>query len=215
MANLQQLELSKIKAIVFDIGNVLIDISYDTTVQRFQELSDLDFKKILGYHQQSDFFNQYERGEISTTDFLNLLKKYLRQDVSEVQIKEAWNSMLVAYPAEKIELLKRLKKQFKLYALSNINELHVAEMNDKVNQLFGISAFSQLFDKAIYSNEVGMRKPEPRIYTYLIKETGLNPNEILFIDDKLENIECAKLQGIQVVHLTEREMLCPLFDKTN
>lgn len=209
----QPIDLTTIKAIVFDIGNVLVDISYDTTVQQFQELSDLDFKTILGYHQQSDFFNQYERGEISTSDFLILLKKYLRKDISDEQIIKAWNSMLVTYPAEKIELLKRLKSQFKLYALSNINELHVEELNNKVNQLFGINSFSLLFDKAIYSNEVGMRKPEPRIYNLLIKETGLSPNKILFIDDKLENIESAKQQGIQVLHLTKREMLCPLFDK--
>lgn len=203
---------SGIEAIAFDIGDVLVDISYEHTVSRFQSLSDLDFQHVLGYSNQVELFNQYERGELTTTDFVAQLKKHLRDDVSEEQILTAWNSMLVHFPPQKIDLLKRLKSQYRLFALSNINELHVNEVNRRVNLMYGVSPFSSFFEEAIYSNEVGMRKPETRIYDYLIKKANTAPSAILFIDDKLENIEAAKNLGISTIHLTDRNKLLSIFE---
>ncbi len=194
--------LSNIKAIVFDIGNVLIDIDYPKTIRNFQALATIDFQSIVSYHQQIDIFNQFEKGKVSVDEFVATLKQYLREDVTKDQIIAAWNSMLVYYPERKINLLRTLKaKGFQLYALSNINELHIAEMNATVNALFGINEFSSFFNKAYYSNEVGFRKPETELYDIVLKEIALAPEEILFIDDKLENLNPAEKLGLQTFHL--------------
>jgi epoxide hydrolase-like predicted phosphatase len=203
---------SDIDAVVFDIGDVLVDISYDLTVSRFQALSNLDFQTVLGYSNQYEIFNQYERGELTTDDFIAQLKKHLREDVTDQQVIAAWNSMLVHFPSQKIDLLMRLKSQYRLFALSNINELHVNEVNRSVKMLYGVSQFSSYFEEAIYSNEVGMRKPEPRIYEHLIKKANTHPANILFIDDKLENIQAANNLGISTIHLTDRNKLVSIFE---
>jgi|JI10StandDraft_1071094.scaffolds.fasta_scaffold85316_2 putative hydrolase of the HAD superfamily len=196
--------LSNIKAIVFDIGNVLIDIDYPKTISNFQALATIDFNTIVSYHKQIDIFNQFEKGKVTVDEFVSTLKQYLRNDVTNEQIIAAWNTMLVYYPEQKINLLRSLKaKGFQLYALSNINELHIAEMNSKVHAHFGIDAFSSLFDKAYYSNEVGFRKPEKELYEILLQETAIRPQEMLFIDDKLENLVPAEKLGIQTFHLLQ------------
>ncbi|MBL7799946.1 MAG: HAD family phosphatase [Chitinophagales bacterium] len=196
--------LTNIRAIVFDIGNVLIDIDYPKTISHFQALATIDFKSIVSYHQQIDIFNQFEKGEVTIDEFVTTLKQYLRDDVTREQIIAAWNTMLVSYPERKIKLLHTLKeKGFQRYALSNINELHIAEMNSNVNALFGISAFSTLFDKAYYSNEIGFRKPEKELYEIVLNEIDLHPNEILFIDDKPENLAPAAALGINTFHLLQ------------
>lgn len=213
MKNSQTIDFTNIKAIAFDIGNVLVDISYEETVKKFQSLSNQDFQKILGYTSQFEFFNQYERGELTTSDFVAQLKKHLRDDVTDEQIIAAWNSMLVHFPPQKIDLLMRLKSTYRLFALSNINELHVNEINRKVKMMYGVSSFSSFFEEAIYSNEVGMRKPETRIYEHLIKKANTAPAHILFIDDKLENIQAAEKLGISSFHLTDRNRLLPIFER--
>lgn len=196
--------LSNIQALVFDIGNVLIDIDYPKTISNFQALATIDFNTIVSYHKQIDIFNQFEKGKVTSNEFVSTLKQYLRNDVTNEQIVAAWNTMLVYYPERKIKLLKTLKeKGFRLYALSNINELHIEEMNSKVHALFGINEFKTLFDKAYYSNEVGFRKPEKELYEIVLNEIALPPQEILFIDDKLENLMPAEALGIQTLHLLQ------------
>ena len=196
-----QYNLSNIKAIVFDIGNVLIDIDYEKTIRSFQTLATINFHSIVSYHKQIDIFNQFEKGKVSTAQFVSTLRQYLRPDVTDSQIITAWNTMLVHYPEQKIRILQSLSEKFQLYALSNINELHIAEMNANVNRLFGLQAFSDLFNKAYYSNEVGWRKPEPELYQLVLNEINVLPEQILFIDDKLENLIPTQQLGIQTHHL--------------
>jgi len=204
---------SKIEGIVFDIGNVLIDIDYPNTVKEFQKLAKEDFSKIVSYASQEEFFNQYERGEISTAEFISSLRKYLKTETTDEQIIQAWNTMLINYPEKKIKLLEKLKPEFKLFAFSNTNELHVALLNENTNRLFGKERFSDYFDKAFYSNEIGMRKPESRAYEFLISETALQPGQLLFIDDKPENLIPAKEFGIQTIHLEKPEYLYSFFER--
>lgn len=194
--------LSNIKAIVFDIGNVLIDIDYPNTICHFQRLATIDFNTIVSYQTQIDIFNQFEKGQVTVDEFVAALKHYLREEVTKEQIIAAWNTMLVDYPEQKINLLRALKKKgYQLYALSNINALHIEEINAKVHQFFGIDEFSSLFNKAYYSNEVGWRKPEAELYALVLAEINLHPEQILFIDDKLENLVPAQRLGIQTYHL--------------
>jgi FMN phosphatase YigB (HAD superfamily) len=206
------IEWSRVKGIVFDIGNVLIDIDYVNTVLQFQKLSNQDFGKIVSYSSQIEFFNQYERGEINTAEFIAAIKKYLKPEVTDAEIVAAWNTMLVNYPAQKIHLLEQLKSDFKLFALSNINEMHINLMDTNIKRLYGKETFGEYFDKAFYSNEIGMRKPEKRIYDYLVSETGISAEHLLFFDDKKENLIPASAIGIQTIHMEKPEQLYSFFE---
>jgi putative hydrolase of the HAD superfamily len=202
--------LKNIHTIVFDIGNVLIDIDYEFMVSEFARIANTDFHQIVTYSHQERFFDQYEKGQISTAEFRTILRRYLRPDVTDQEIDTAWNSILIHYPAEKFDLLKKLRGQYKILALSNINDLHAAAIDVGVQAQFGAVDMRSYFDHAYYSHEMGLRKPEREIYEMVLREQSLDPAHTLFIDDKLENTSAAATLGIRTYHLTDRNALLPL-----
>lgn len=202
-----------ITAIIFDIGNVLVDIDYDVMVAEFEKIAKYDFREIIGYTHQDSFFDLFEKGKISTSDFRKTLRQHLRDDVTDDEIDRTWNSILIHYPKEKFELLKRLRRKYKLYALSNINELHIEAIDKHVKPNFSAPDMRSYFDHAYYSHEMGHRKPEKEIYQVMIDHARLDPAHTLFIDDKAENIDAAAALGIQTYHLTDRDSLIEVLSR--
>ena len=203
--------LENINTIIFDIGNVLIDIDYEVMVAEFAKIASIDFSQILTYSHQDRVFDQYEKGQISSAQFRDRLRPHLRPGVTDDEIDAAWNSILIHYPATKFELLKKLSDRYRLFALSNINELHLAAIDAEVQNLFGVEDMSTYFEYAYYSHEMGLRKPETEIYKRVLEENSLDPATTLFIDDKLENTNAAAALGIRTYHLTDRDALLELF----
>jgi FMN phosphatase YigB (HAD superfamily) len=201
------LDPTNINAIIFDIGNVIVDIDYDTMVAEFKNIAKFDFREIIQYTHQDHFFDQFEKGQISAADFRHTLRQYLKDDTTDKQINHAWNSILVTYPASKFELLRRLRSKYQVYALSNINEIHLDGIDQYVTPAFQVADMRSFFDHAYYSHEMGFRKPENEIYQAVIDHAGLDPARTLFIDDKAENTEAAAAHGLQVYHLTDRDSL--------
>lgn len=202
---------SEIKNIVFDIGNVLVDIDFKTVADEFRKIAITDFSSIVSYNRQENFFDLFEQGKISTNEFRNTLRKFLKPNISDEAIDAAWNSILISYPPKKFELLKELKAHYRIFALSNTNEIHVAALNKAAMEKFGKEKFADFFHYAYYSNETGFRKPELEIYELMLQQQFLNPNETLFIDDKKENIEAAKALNIQAFQLIDRDKIFDLF----
>jgi putative hydrolase of the HAD superfamily len=202
--------MPQFKNLIFDIGNVIVDIDYAVPIREFQKLAITDFASIVSYSKQHHIFDSFEKGQLSVDAFHAELRKFLRPDVTDEQILAAWNSILISYPKHKFDLLTRLKNTYKVFALSNINETHVRAINEAVRAQFGAKAFSDYFHTAYYSNEVGFRKPELEIYQLLLDKENLNPAETFFVDDKPENVEAAKLLGLnayELKHPTELESL--------
>lgn len=203
----QVLDPSGVQAIIFDIGNVLIDIDYDIMVSEFRKIAKYDFREIINYTHQESFFDLFEKGKISVADFRKTLKLYLNEGVTDDQIDRAWNSILIHYPTQKFDRLRQLKEKFNVYALSNINQIHADEIDRYMKETFGVPDMRHYFDQAYYSHEMGFRKPEKEIYQAVLDQAHLDPAQTLFIDDKAENTEMAASLGIQVFHLTDRDSL--------
>lgn len=199
--------MKKFKALIFDIGDVIIDIDYLVVISEFQKLASVDFGQIISYTKQNRLFDLFETGKISAPDFVLQIRMFLKPGVSDADIIKAWNSILIHYPPQKIELLKQLKKQNLVLALSNINEIHVDALNKAAQEKFSTEKFSDFFHRAYYSNEVGYRKPEKEIYQMVLQKENLIPEETFFVDDKIENIEVARELGIQAHQLTNRNNL--------
>lgn len=197
--------------IIFDLGNVIVDIDYEVMLHEFAHISTVDFSEIVAYSRQDKVFDHYEKGLISTAEFRQALRKYIRQDVSDAAIDAAWNSILIDYPADKFELLKLLRGKYKILALSNINELHAEAIDKQISHLFGEQGMSSFFDRLFYSHKLGLRKPEAGIYRLLLEAENLDPARTLFIDDKKENTDAAQQLGIKTYHLNDRSKLVPLF----
>ena len=199
--------MKRFQNLIFDIGNVLVDIDYNVTVAEFQKLATIDFSQIVSYSKQHHLFDWFETGKISAADFRRELRQFLRPEVTDDEINRAWNSILLHYPSEKFKLLQQLKDTYRTFALSNINEIHVQEIDRVAKQLFHVPDFASFFHKAYYSHEVGHRKPEPEIYQAILEQENMRPGETFFVDDKEENIEAAGKLGIRAFHLADRDKL--------
>jgi glucose-1-phosphatase len=119
--------------------------------------------------------------------------------LSDAEIDKAWNAILLDIPAERIELIKKIRQKYPIYLLSNTNNIHIKASNDYLKKAHGISHLDQLFDQLFLSYEMGMWKPDVEIYNSVLKQIKLQPNEVLFLDDNLKNIETANTLGIQTI----------------
>lgn len=205
--------MAEIKNLVFDLGNVIIDIDYAQTVAEFQKLAIVDFSEVLSYSTQHHLFDDFEKGAISPAHFRNELRKFLKPDTTDEAINNAWNAIIRHYPPAKFELLRQLKTRYPTFALSNINEIHVGTIKNSVKKHFNEPDIHSFFKGIYYSNEVGHRKPDKEIYEILLQRENLNAHETFFVDDKAENIEAAKKLGFQAWHLADREKLVELLQQ--
>jgi len=197
----------KLNNIIFDLGGVLLDIDFNKVQQAFHRIGFTNFDQQYSQLQASHLFQKLEMGKISENDFYHTLKKGSTQQINNEQIKNAWNSILQDFRTESMNFLQKLKKEYRIFLLSNTNSIHLNEINTILNQQLGVSELDYYFEKAYYSHKVGMRKPNSDVYQYVIKDAQLNPEETLFIDDTYVNIDAAKNLGFQTHLLIEGERI--------
>ena len=202
--------LQNISAIIFDLGGVLIDVDYNKTIRAFEKLGIENARELYSQQSQSNLFNQIECGEISPIDFLTELSKRAQKDLSLLEIKDAWNAIIGPYNKRIIPLLRFLKKEYKLFVLSNTNSIHIEKANEEWNKISSLT-MSSFFDKVYLSHEIGDRKPNSSVFKNLCTEQNLKPSETLFIDDSIQHIESAKRMGLKTHHLKSMESLYKLF----
>ncbi|MBS1618001.1 MAG: HAD family phosphatase [Bacteroidetes bacterium] len=206
----EPLDPTGIDTIIFDLGNVIIDIDYDVMIAAFRRIAARDFSHLISYTEQDDLFSGYERGDVSSAEFRAALRPYLRDGVTDAEIDTAWNAILYHYPPDKLERLTALRAKYKVYALSNINDIHLTDIDRYIKANFSAADMRSYFHHAYYSHELRTRKPEPAIYRAVIDHAGIDPQRTLFIDDKKENTDAAAALGFRVYHLTDRDTLLPL-----
>jgi len=201
------------KSIIFDLGGVIINIDYSLTSQAFAKLGLPHFDALFSQAKQNPMFDQYEKGRIPSSEFRNELRNYLGHSTDDATIDKAWNAMLLDIPAERLQLLKRVKATHRTFLLSNTNDIHVETINAYLQKNFGIPDLSGYFDKLYLSYKVGMRKPDKEIFELVLSENDLKPHETLFIDDSVQHVEAAKKLGIQAYLLdVKKESILDLFE---
>lgn len=161
-----------IKNIIFDLGGVLLNLDIRKTQNAFIELGMVEFKAHYTHAKQSGLFDLFDCGKITANEFRAELKKHLPLSVTDKQIDFAWNAMLLDLPLIRLELLQNLSKKYRLFLLSNTNEIHVHAFSSYLKKITGKSNFSSYFENWYYSCNIGMRKPNADIFEYaLIKTT--------------------------------------------
>lgn len=197
--------MQNIKAIIFDLGGVLLNIDFKKVSDAFKALGVENFDELYSQSKANPLFKDLEIGKISEADFCNHVKKYSSETITNNDIIKAWNAILLDFRKESLEYLKKLKGKYKLFLLSNTNIIHFKAFNKIYIDDVGQESFNALFEVAYYSHQIGYRKPDATAYLHVIKENNLQPGEILFIDDTFKNIEAAKSMGMATVFL-EQEM---------
>lgn len=200
-----------IKNIIFDLGGVILNIDYNLTSQAFKYLGLSDFDQTYSQAKQNHLFDKLETGELSETDFYTQMKTCFSNTISENEIETAWNAMLLDLPVERIDLLKNLSREYRLFLLSNTNCIHYKAYSAYLKNKFGKMIFDDIFEKQYLSFEIGMRKPDKKIFEHVLNENNLLPSETLFIDDSIQHIHGANETGIITHHLQLPETITELF----
>ena len=199
------------KAIIFDLGGVILNIDYNRTKVAFENLGLSNFDDLYSQAAQSRIFDRFEVGDISAQRFVNELLNYLPKGTTANQVVEAWNSMLLDLPKENLQLLSRLKQETRTFLLSNTNEIHVECFNRILRKNSAHNNLNPYFEKAYFSHILGKRKPEPETFLHLCRLHNLNVGETLFIDDSYQHIEGANKAGLITHHLKANESILDLF----
>lgn len=209
---LQLCMMKNIKAIILDLGAVILNINYQNAVDEFKKIGIKNPSSLYSKKQQNNLFNQIEKGEISEEKFLSELQKLsMVKDLKK--IKFAWNSMILDLPESRIKLIKKIKHDYPIFLLSNTNSIHIAEFKKKIGDK-RYNEFYNLFNKVYYSHKIGIRKPDVDAFQIILKENKLTPSEVFFIDDSPQHINGAKSIGIKTHHLLDNEDLINLFPDT-
>ncbi len=184
-----------IKNLIFDFGGVLINLDRQRCIENFRKLGLEKVDELLGMYSQQGIFMQHEKGLISSAQFRDSIRGQITQEVTDEQIDAAWNSFLVDIPRFKLDMLLKLREKYVVYLLSNTNEIH---WQWSCLHAFRYKAFraEDFFEHIYLSYEMKMAKPDADIFQKVLDETGILPNETLFIDDSEANCRTAEALGI-------------------
>jgi epoxide hydrolase-like predicted phosphatase len=191
-----------IRNIVFDLGDVILNIDIPRTVLAFSTLSGRSPEEISELFKQAALFRKFETGSLDEAGFRNLVRSSLDlPTLTDLEIDTAWNELLLDIPLERIDLLKKLAGKYNLYLLSNTSSIHITRVNEILKEASGIETLQDLFTTVFLSYEMGVMKPDPSIYLRVLEKAGIQAEETLFLDDNLANIEAANGLGIQTIHV--------------
>jgi putative hydrolase of the HAD superfamily len=154
--------------------------------------------------------NNYEKGEMTSADFVNFYHSNFK-GFSKEHLIATFNSILADFPLERLEFLESIVGDFRIFLLSNTNEIHIDFFKNRVGESF-YNRFFQSFEKVYYSYEMNCRKPDAEIFEFVVKENNLKVTETLFVDDTLENIVTANQLGFNTWHIDpKKEQVVDLF----
>lgn len=195
-----------IKNIIFDLGNVILNIDTKLSEIEFAKYGLLDFGKLYTLASQSEIFDRLEVGSISPDEFFNEFRHLTNSDLSNEIIRHCWNTLILDYPMARLELLQTLKPKYRTFLLSNTNKIHYDFYTQILNTQFGINGLESILEKAYFSHEIGMKKPKSDIFEFVLNESRLAPHETLFVDDNHDNIIAAEKLGIQTIWLKDNNL---------
>lgn len=199
--------MSTIKTIIFDFGDVFINLDKEGAMKNVLQLFELDElpEDLIAVN------TLYELGLMSSVEFIDFYTENFPK-LSKGTIIEAWNFILKDFPEERLAFLQNLKNEsrYKLILLSNTNELHINWVKEHISFYHD---FKSCFDQFYLSHEINLRKPNRDIYDFVLNQNNLKAEECLFIDDTKGNTESAQALGIHVWNIDEtKEDVRQLFE---
>lgn len=202
---------NNIKNLIFDMGNVIIDIDIDLTLKELKsDLSENELS-LADEFMKSELHAAFESGNIDEKEFRNGIRMAFNREWKDEWIDQVWNTLLLTIPKERIKLLKTLRKDYNLYLLSNTNSIHFKVVEEIFKKDHPEDSFLGLFDKVFLSHEMGLRKPDKKIYEKVVEEIEANPEQCLFFDDLQENLNAAKEVGLQTYLINHPKALVDYF----
>jgi len=195
------------KNIIFDFGGVIIRIDYQRIAATFNKFGVGDFEAFYSQLHQDTLFDDFEKGLITPEKFRERIREVSGIPITDSQVDEAWNAILIDLPEKNIEALARLKKSHRIFLLSNTNAIHEKAFMEIVFRDYGTNVLTETFEKIYFSHQMKMRKPDREIFEMVLRENNLLAAETLFVDDSLQHIEGAKNAGLQTLFVEKGKMV--------
>ncbi len=193
--------MKAIQNIIFDFGGVFLNIDFSLTFQAISQLCGKPFEVLFHDGFNDQLLLQFETGKISPAIFRQKLCERLGVQVNDSLIDDAWNAMLLDLPDYRIDLLRKVSDHYRVFLLSNTNLIHYWKYNGDFRVRYGLN-FGELFEKAYWSHEIGLRKPDLACFKAITENAGIDISATVFIDDSYPNINGAKEFGLNGIHLT-------------
>ena len=194
------MEHNSFDTIIFDLGGVIINLDYQLTIEAFKKLGLENFEEMYTQAKQNNLFDDYETGKISSQHFINSLLPFLPSGTSANKVVHAWNAMILDFPKERLALLHHLKSKYRIFLLSNTNDIHLQAVNRSLANVTD-RKLESYFEKVYLSHEVKLRKPHREIFEMVCNDQNLEPTSTLFIDDTIGHVNGANSIGLQGIHL--------------
>ncbi|HLD50504.1 MAG TPA: HAD family phosphatase [bacterium] len=188
-----------IKAVLFDLGNVLLNYDAYKAANCFAKACKVPRIKVWIHFFTSPTEKAYTRGHISSREFYSHAKQVLKFPVNYPTFKHYWNDIFTENKGMD-GLLAKLRRRYPLYLISNTNALHFNHIKEKFRIL-------RHFKKTFPSHEVGHRKPEPEIYEKVLAKIRLKPGETVFIDDVPKFVKGARSAGMHAIRFRNKKQL--------
>lgn len=192
--------MQDIKNIIFDFGNVLFDIDLLALKRNLRPLLGKHAEEGWEQLRRERILELYETGGIDTEEFIEILQAAADPAPDVAQIVSAWNSIFIGMPRARLDFMLELRQRYKVFLLSNINEMHERWIAEYMVREYGLPDYeSRYFDGVYFSHLIRLRKPDPLIYEYVLSDAELLPGETLFFDDLEVNVAGARQAGIRAV----------------
>lgn len=193
--------MKDIKNIIFDLGGVVIDLDRQRAVLALENLGIVDANRLLGEYEQKGPFLLLESGKMSAGQFYDALLPICRPGTSCVELQDAFERFLVALPTKRLEAIRALRKAgYRVFVLSNTNPVMYNHWIDLAFRQEGLTV-NDYFDGIVVSYQERTCKPDPKIFSNLVKRYNLDPSHTLMLDDSAANCESARSIGLNAIQV--------------
>lgn len=185
---------------IFDMGNVIIDIDFQRVLSVWSNLSGKPLSELNSNFISGETFKQHERGRISDVEFAEAINDELGMSLSFDEFAEGWQAIFMSVRPDVIDIMNKLREQgHRVVVLSNTNRLHQDYWPQHYPEIAASADFLYL------SQDLGLRKPDPDIYQYVLESEEFDAQDAVFFDDIRENVDAAVELGIKGVYVKDRD----------
>lgn len=186
---------TKIEALLFDLGGVLIDIDFARVFARWHAHSALPLAELSARFAFDEPYRQHERGQISGNDYFAHLRNRLELRCDIAQVADGWNAIFIDEISETRALIEVARRSLPCHVFSNTNATHYTVWSERYAWI------GQTFERLFVSSEIGLRKPDRPAFEHVGAVLGVPLDAIMFFDDTLENVSGAAQAGLTAVHV--------------
>lgn len=186
---------SATRALLFDLGGVVLDVDFERALQAWAPHSRLPLAQLRALFHHDEPYQRHETGHLPAEGYFAHLRELLALDCDAATVQAGFNAVLVGEIEETLQLLAAARRRVPCYAISNTNAVHIAQIE---------RAFPRLlphFDRVFASHEIGARKPHPDAFGHVLRAIGVPAAQVLLFDDLLPNVEAARACGLQAVQV--------------